>query len=810
MRKLLAIFLATATVFCANPLTTGSSGLVSGNDMNLPNQVSDEPDCDWPMFGRTPDGNRVVPDGCGITENSVRKRWSFKANQRIDGSCIIKGSNLYFGSDDQKLYSLDTETGNKIWEFQAKGIIKDSPAFYGESVFFGSYDNYLYCLDKNTGSKKWTYKCGNWVANSPVLAEDKIYIGSGDSKLYCFQQSNCAKVWEFRTGNIISVSPVYSNGMVYCASDDNALYCVDAKTGKMVWNFIAGWSENGSLLVNDDKIYFKSKFPTSMMFCLNANNGSVVWGKDFKDNITSSAIIYKNKLYLGSDDKNLYCLDPRNGKEIWKFKTKGWVCGSPIASNRRIVFGSDDGKLYCVDSESGSLIWEYSTGNPIRSAPVISNKKIYFGNNTGEFFCLEDYNKPLSIPSKIELIRNYDEKISICQMQKFSAKVLDQNNNEIKDVPIQWSVDPEFGSIDADGIFIPKKPGKVRITCRSGDLTESVEIEVIEYLSANVESLSLVNVWPDKDYKTTITYTNNSGKPLDVKLDCTLPEGVLKPSEFVIDPGKSVDVLFSFSLDKSALGKTIDFAINATYPECQKVIPGYIAVSQKYDCLTFSPETLDFGMLSRGNSMTLELKVTPSSDAVCKIEADNPWLIIDRKVIEAKKGIPETIKVTIRSSSLPPSTKLNAIISIVTDSDRCNIVHIPVYVQTEDSIAIKLQVDSKKATINGQERDLDVPATIAKGRTMVPLRFISEAFGCSVEWDKDTQRIGIIRYDISVNLWIGKDYVEVNGQQLKIDAPPVIIGGRTMVPLRFIAEPFGAQVNWNAQTKEITIIWPKP
>ncbi|MCD6107236.1 MAG: copper amine oxidase N-terminal domain-containing protein, partial [Caldisericaceae bacterium] len=55
---------------------------------------------------------------------------------------------------------------------------------------------------------------------------------------------------------------------------------------------------------------------------------------------------------------------------------------------------------------------------------------------------------------------------------------------------------------------------------------------------------------------------------------------------------------------------------------------------------------------------------------------------------------------------------------------------------------------------------------------------------------------------------IGTPYASVSGKKVLLDSPPLIVKGRTMVPLRFIAETLGAEVTWDEATKSITIIYP--
>ena len=128
-------------------------------------------------------------------------------------------------------------------------------------------------------------------------------------------------------------------------------------------------------------------------------------------------------------------------------------------------------------------------------------------------------------------------------------------------------------------------------------------------------------------------------------------------------------------------------------------------------------------------------------------------------------------------------------------------------IKTDKGIVIKLEIENKNATINEQKATLDVPAKLINGRTMVPIRFISESFGCKVNWDAKAKEITIIRHDMSFKLWLGKNYAMVGERKQSLDSPPVIVEGRTLVPLRFISEPFGAKVNWDAKTKKITVVW---
>lgn len=96
--------------------------------------------------------------------------------------------------------------------------------------------------------------------------------------------------------------------------------------------------------------------------------------------------------------------------------------------------------------------------------------------------------------------------------------------------------------------------------------------------------------------------------------------------------------------------------------------------------------------------------------------------------------------------------------------------------------------------IDGLEIDSDQPPVIIEGRTLVPLRVIFEALGASVNWNNDTRSVIATRGDISIYLAIGSNTLYKNGQPVYLDVTAQIINDRTMVPVRAVSESLGANV----------------
>jgi copper amine oxidase-like protein len=107
--------------------------------------------------------------------------------------------------------------------------------------------------------------------------------------------------------------------------------------------------------------------------------------------------------------------------------------------------------------------------------------------------------------------------------------------------------------------------------------------------------------------------------------------------------------------------------------------------------------------------------------------------------------------------------------------------------------------------VDGQVVNFDVPATVIDGRVLVPLRGVFERLGATVDYDASTQHIVALRGNQAVELTIGSRQARVNNLPALLDVPAFTIAGRTMVPLRFVSESLGAGVQWVDASRTILI-----
>lgn len=117
--------------------------------------------------------------------------------------------------------------------------------------------------------------------------------------------------------------------------------------------------------------------------------------------------------------------------------------------------------------------------------------------------------------------------------------------------------------------------------------------------------------------------------------------------------------------------------------------------------------------------------------------------------------------------------------------------------------------------VNGQLKTMDTVPVILGDRTLLPVRYVSEPLGAAVGWDETEQKVTIALNGKTIELWIGRNTAMVNGTAVPIDsgspevAPVLADPGRTMIPLRFVSEQLGCQVDWEPATGEVKVSYPK-
>jgi len=352
----------------------------------------------WPMYrhdaAHTGCSNTTVPTAL------PKQLWNCTLEPEpvsFPNSPTVTDSFVFVKSADH-LSCFDAFTGAKLWSFPVVSYTNSAPAIVDGQVYVGSVDGIIYSLDVSNGLQVSTFVTDDLFDLSPTVVDGFVYVESSRGDVYCFDAKSCFKLWNFSTGAAdTSSSPAVTGGYVYVSNDDGNVFCLNASNGAVIWSVVVDGAL-GSPTFSDGSVYFGSS--DGNVYCLNASDGAKVWNytTEYNNNgpshnyhwgnkVSDTAVAY-GKIYVGSSDFLIYCLDASLGNQIWNYTTEAEVYSAPSVAGGCVLVGSYDGNLYCLNATSGSEIWRYPVGvfSPVNAAgsagsPALAGGTIYVVGN---------------------------------------------------------------------------------------------------------------------------------------------------------------------------------------------------------------------------------------------------------------------------------------------------------------------------------------------------------------------------------------------------------------------------------------------
>lgn len=114
-------------------------------------------------------------------------------------------------------------------------------------------------------------------------------------------------------------------------------------------------------------------------------------------------------------------------------------------------------------------------------------------------------------------------------------------------------------------------------------------------------------------------------------------------------------------------------------------------------------------------------------------------------------------------------------------------------------------IEPVKVVLNGNTLSFDIDPVVKEGRTLVPIRVIFESLGLSVDWQEETMTVIGKKEDTEIRLPVNQSVAYINEKQIPLDVPAQIVNSRTVVPVRFISESLGCDVDWDGGTQTVSI-----
>ncbi len=742
--------------------------------------------CSWTTYGK--DAGRTshqFGERCSPETDDLVLRWkkqlSHKERFGNGGGVLVEGDRLYACTHIGTVYCLDTNDGAELWEYRGYRDIDVTPTLQNarlycltsneENAEFGN----VFCLDAQSGNVLWDTKLPNIAYITTTISvgywKNNIYVfleGSGN-RVYSIDTKSGTINWSkhFPTETYLSFTePVFYDDymVVGIRSEDygNVIKCFDLeKSGFVEWELEDQQSSYLTLVGSSLVVSAKDGIT-----CYNIITKKVRW--DIPEISSRGPVAHANGYlyFVNRKDEADYLTSIRlsKGKIAWEKKIPE---SEECCPNGKVTVAG--GKIYTGNLSStglrafsvlnGDILWEYKdldvaypNGGSTSGEYVVADGKL-FKPYAGYVYCFSDPDPP--IPTSIEVTPDKTHLLEPGESLQFIATIHDQYpeleriiSEDDLDEKIVWSVTPtSLGTIDDNGFFTASQ--------RNGGLGT---------ITARLDTIGIEG---------TATLQIRSPQPAEIVCD---------PTEIVLEDIDPTANNPSVKVTLSNVGEMLtDVRLDCRddwvfYPEGYKRI--YPAQSIDID-IEFDLSKVDFSLVE---DETLHSKIYVYWDK-------------HERVISITIGLinipePEPEPAPNPEPTPDPDPEPNP--------------------EESKTITLIFKIDQKSYTLNDETVEIDSSPIIQNGRTLLPARYVTEPLGGDVGWESTEKKVVCTLGETTVEMWIGKPIAKVNGIEVQIDPDnqdvvPTIINDRTMVPMRFLAESLGCEVEWVSETKEIIL-----
>jgi len=367
---------------------------------------------EYPMFHNDPQRTGNVSGYAPVTGNLLWKTQpSSTGDGYIGGGASIVDGRIYVSNwpsypvgGDLGFFCLNETDGTVLWSNPIGGFGGVStPAVSGDRVFVGSYTGDLYCVNASDGTTVWNRTIElnpAWygVGSCPLIYEDTVFVNTAsDGALFVFDLDG-NELWNITTGNYgqylpavaYCISPAAHDGNVFFGGAGPALYCVDIATHAEIWNFSTSGTVSTTPAIDGEMVFFTTDEPDKRLYALYLN-GSEAWNLSMHCKLSSPAVAH-GRVYIGDLNKYLYCLDADDGSIIWSESVGGEIKSSPVIAGGMVYTAANcgAGTVYAFDADTGDLIWTYDTGNFNMAQPAVSDGTLFIGSDSGYLYAFRD------------------------------------------------------------------------------------------------------------------------------------------------------------------------------------------------------------------------------------------------------------------------------------------------------------------------------------------------------------------------------------------------------------------------------------
>ncbi len=783
-----------------------------------------------------------------IDANNGGRKWTTStdlttSNFSLSSPSCANGT-VYVGSERKYMYAFNSDDGSRKWRTKTISGVNCSPAISDGKIFFstGTYDDMeeifgdhkLYCLDADDGKEIWSESNLSPSLWSPSISGN--YLVTTSMMMISIYDKNTGEELSFSLDMCASNIAIDYSRIVYTTMSQ--VYCI------VVENF-------SKLLITPDKIDFGEATPmdnpVQEITLVNGNEKRLVDIKADSEWIK----LNKNSLRLQEEETGTIEVsidfsevpesrkhtegsiliswgeDDDESQEIPVTVTPMLPLGDPeeieVSPSKTTIEVNDSFTITTIVTDEDGFMFadpELTFSSTDEGVCIVTDDGVVESVVVGTCEIIvecEDIEGivAVTVVEHIDPIFIDEVDFGIIDIDNIEPIQISFGSKSVEPLHIKLSHDSPWLNIDVDSINLLSKGSgfaELNIVVTELPLGRGLTTDILvewEYgesvihvkaqtkgpsVSPNDIDLGELNL--NESVEDKIVINNSASTWIDINVSTSDDWLTVSEDSFTIKSKGSQEVSVTINTEGMHLGQTLEGKVMFDWRK-----GGHLEVPVLFTTPPdYVPPEITVGEITElVNAEEVELTITtnePCDVSVGEYEADE---------VEAEE---EDYYTNIYSIVIPldeaPSINEMEIVAVDMADNEASLV---VSVLNVKELVVQLNIGSDTMLVDGEEKDIKpAPApTIISGSTMVPVRAVSEAFGADVEWKAETKSVFITLGDTIIILTINSNTAVVGDSVETVEPPPQIISGSTMLPFRFIAEALGAEVEWDGETKTITM-----
>ncbi len=664
------------------------------------------------------------------------------------GDSYITPSTYEANIQRTNFYPVEGRNSNEVrWKIDFKHPIMSSPIMdQNGNVFFTDNNGDIAVLSALKGLNIFNAHIGPVVFSTPTIHEKKLYVVGGNPRyLYCFNIETAERIFRTPLNYDVHSSLLVNNDIVYFGDDNGNFYAFDVQNDNpdLLWKFTAdnGIISSPTLYQSNDKKYVIFGTKSGTLYCLNAENGKSIWTVSLvsKGEIYATPLIYKDHVYIGAENSSggkFASIDILNGNIEHSYECDGGIkFGATlfaIGNNDYVTFGTDNGEVFVLNATDLEKISAFKCSSSI-STPITSdvNGDLYFGTSKGELYAFTyKGNKIFSFDAKgkidTSVVIGKDGTLYFGDDLGYAYALGYQTGNIVVYTNMEKATFTLVGPVKLQGYgksyrFFNVPEGKYTITFSDipGYVTPQ---KITKFLKPNGNLIFKAEYKPETapENGTLVIKTNlpNAKFTIEDINGKIVKKGEGKNAEYSLAPGKYI-VKFG----------ELDGYIT---PDKQTII-----IKEKETTVV----QVEYVKKPNPNPPKPEKKTI-----VIVLKIGSPYMTVNGHIQEVDPGRGTTpIIVPKWNRTVVP---IRAIIEAFGGKILWNAKERSVEITLNDK-SVKIWIGKNIALVDGQYKLIDnknpsVTPIIINDRTMIPIRFVAENLGCSINWNGKTREITIV------------------------------------------------------------------